>query len=121
MDVDIIMNDIKIGDFVIINDADRPCARLIAQVYKVDGWLMKAKYLSKHTGTKKCWSRAGGTTLVSDFGVNIIFNENGTHYTADQVDESKAKYLDGRPREWQPEDTCSTQPLRKWKRKQLTC
>lgn len=100
------MNELNVGEAIIVNFADRPCARLIAEVvgFGLNGDLVKYKYLDKR-------ARLDGVLVtprdrarrVTDFGVIL----SGTHELLRlwvlPSGPSTVKYKDGNTREWQPE------------------
>jgi len=96
------MAEIQIGDYVIMNDCDKPCTRLIAVVTKVDAEKERvwARYICERVNMREPYGWLGGVTRVSDFGVEIAFN--GDMVSTEQVRPSVATYRDGKPREWQP-------------------
>lgn len=104
---------IGLGDYIIINDADKPCTRLIAEVIHVDHEkdFVRARYICKKTNMRECQGRLSKATLVSAFGVEMSFEEN--QVTATQVRPSTARYFDEEPRDWQPSGENPTQTLRR--------
>lgn len=108
---------ISIGDYVIMNDADKPCTRLIAQVAELPEGkdFLRARYICERTNMREPYGRLSGATLVSDFGVEMTFE--GDTVTTEQVRPSVATYRDGRPREWQPHGENPTQQLFKAKKR----
>lgn len=96
------MSKIQIGDYVIMNEADKPCTRLIAEVIELsnDQNFVRGRYICKNTNMREPYGKLSDVTLVSSFGVEMFFNEEmvGT----EQVRPSVAKYQNGAPREWQP-------------------
>lgn len=96
------MSKINIGDYVIMNDCDKPCTRLIAVVTGIDPEKerVNARYICERVNMREPYGWLGGVTLVSDFGVEMIFN--GDTVSTEQVRPSVATYRDGKPREWQP-------------------
>jgi hypothetical protein len=94
--------DIKPGTPVIINYFDRPCARLIAVVERVEAGVVHALYLCMATRGERCSSNIENVTSIYDFGVGLIVNEAGVA-SAKEVGESSARYPDGRKRVWQPD------------------
>lgn len=95
---------IKVGDYVIMNNSDKPCTRLIAQVIELPEGkdFVGGRYICKGTNMRYPYGRLSEATLVSSFGVELFF-ANG-RVSSEQVnpDRCVAKYRDGRPREWQP-------------------
>ena len=93
---------IKVGDYVIMNNSDKPCTRLIAQVIELpEGQdFVRGRYICKGTNMRYPYGRLSEATLVSDFGVELFFT--GGRVSSEQVNPSAATYRDGRPREWQP-------------------
>lgn len=113
---------IQLGDYVIMNDADKPCTRLIAQVIELPEGrdFVRGRYICERTNMREPYGRLSGATLVSDFGVELTFNTDDT-VTSEQVRPSVATYSDGKPRQWQPHGENPTQPLYKgWKRGRRT-
>ena len=108
---------ISIGDYVIMNDADKPCTRLIAQVTELPEGkdFVRARYICERTSMREPYGRLSGATLVSDFGVEITFE--GDTVTTEQVRASVATYRDGKPRNWQPHGENPTQKLYRGKAK----
>ncbi len=111
------MSTIKIGDYVIINDADKPCTRLIAKAILVEPerGFIRARYICEQTNMRECQGRLSNATLVSDFGVDLAFE--GNTVTATQPRPSVARYPDGEPRDWQPSGENPTQTLYRAKKK----
>ena len=91
--------NIEVGNFVIINECDAPCGKLIAIVEKIKDGTVYAKYLSKGTNLINCRGPIENCTNIDDFGVEIKFMYK--KYLARQVDNSKATYHDGKCRYWQ--------------------
>ena len=67
---------IQIGDHIIMNDADKPCTRLIAQVIELPEGkdFVRARYICERTNMREPYGRLSGATLVSDFGVEMTFD-----------------------------------------------
>lgn len=109
--------EIRIGDYIIINNTDKPCTRLIAEVVEVDQArnFVRAKYLCKNTNMKECYGRLSEATLISEFGV--ICGKERDMLKAAQISPSKALYRDGRSRDWQPQGENPIQELRKSERR----
>lgn len=96
------MRELKIDDYVIVNDFDRPCTRLIAKVKSIDdSGLAKFDYLTTGTSMKMASGPINEATLIADFGVIVVENPNDIF--AKQVLKCVATYSDGSPRGWQPE------------------
>lgn len=93
---------IKVGDYVIMNNSDKPCTRLIAQVIELPEGkdFVRGRYICKGTNMRYPQGRLSEATLVSDFGVELFF-ANG-RVSSEQLRPSAATYRDGKPREWQP-------------------
>lgn len=108
---------ISIGDYVIMNDTEKPCTRLIAQVTKLSEGqdFVCARYICERVIMRKPYGRLSNATLISDFGVEIIFD--GDTVTTKQVRPSAATYRDGKPRNWQPHGENPTQKLYRGKAK----
>lgn len=114
------MSEIKIGDYVIMNDADKPCTRLIAVVTQVDAEKerVNARYICERVNMREPYGWLGGVTLVSDFGVEMTFN--GDTVSTEQLRPSVATYRDGKLREWQPSGENPEQKLFRGKKKAAT-
>lgn len=91
----------KIGDYIIVNECDRPWTRNINKITQidVDSGIFHSQYICQDTMVEKYVGRLTAATLVNDFGVKIIFEDDsiGTQIIA----LSMAKYSDGRTRKWQ--------------------
>jgi len=108
---------IKVGDYVIMNDTDKPCTRLIAVVTQIDAEKerVNARYICERVNMREPYGRLGGVTLVGDFGIEMTFN--GDTVSTEQVRPSVATYRDGKPREWQPSGENPEQKLFRGKKK----
>jgi sporulation protein YlmC with PRC-barrel domain len=104
---------VKIGDYVIINDFDKPCTRLIAEVERFEGETVIARYVTTGTRMTHCSAHVSQVTPVWKFGV--MFELKKGHITAAQISPSKATYRDGKPRNWQPQGEASRVRLRRVK------
>lgn len=104
---------IKAGSYVIINYADKPCTRLIAEVIAVDHLhnRVSARYICKDTSMKTCTGRLSEATLVEDFGVDLVFDRDLT-VKGIISREPVATYGDGRRRRWQEDGELPVQELR---------
>lgn len=106
---------IKVGDYVIMNNSDKPCTRLIAQVIELpEGQdFVRGRYICKGTNMRYPQGRLSEATLVSDFGVELSVNVSfaNAKVSTGQVRPSVAKYRDGRPRQWQPDGEKPEQEL----------
>lgn len=111
------MNKIQIGDYVIINNTDKPCTRLIAVVLDIDiaKDRVRARYICDRVNMREPYGRLSEATLVSDFGVEMTFD--GNNVTTAQVRPSIATYRDGKPRAWQPSGENPCQKLYRGRRK----
>lgn len=107
---------IKIGDYVIMNDADKPCTRLIAQIIELPEGkdFARGQYICKKVNIREPCGRLSDVTLISDFGVEMAFSSDMV--STEQVRPSVATYRDGEPRDWQPGDENPYQKLFKAKR-----
>lgn len=94
----------KVGDCVILNYSEQPCAHLVAVVTDCKESHYLCQYLDAdpmldsycNPPMKSSLDRA---TLVEDFGVKIEAHDG--KYWCEQIEESKATYNDGKPRKWQ--------------------
>lgn len=93
--------NIKKGDLIIINDSDRPCARMIAKVTSINSKIDRvyAKYISSKLKNEKCYSSPDNVTKVTDFGVQVYIEKD--RYMCLAIGRSKATYRDGMSRQWQ--------------------
>jgi len=94
----------EIGDCVILNDCERPCAEMICVVVGFDNQQYTCKYLNadkkfdsyNKPGMKTSLDEA---TRVADFGVVMRYSDG--RYWCEHTAASIAKYRDGHPRLWQ--------------------
>lgn len=114
---------IQVGDYVIINEVDCPCARLVAEVTEVrpirdiidlEQYQVKAKYLSGNTSMFECSAGLSRVTKVTDFGVDIVIGDD--HFICTRSRDSVATYEDGQIRQWQDNRTIAREPLRRNRR-----
>jgi hypothetical protein len=84
--------------YYIVNEIDRPCERLIAQM-QVDGTL---NYVNPEMRGKKQYlgMSADDATPVEDFGITLTLHKNGLRGSHDP-EKSEATYKDGKERRWQ--------------------
>jgi hypothetical protein len=89
--------------FIICNEHDRPCTKLVAEIIENDpeSEYVKARYLTVGSSICTVYARRDRLRYVEDFGVELFF-ANGT-VTGIQTGPSKAAYPNGAPRRWQPE------------------
>ena len=92
---------LKVGDYVILNEVDRPCSRHIAEVNAVyeDG-TFDAEYRNIEYDKMK-GAFQNRATLVCDFGVDVAEESDGKVVAVPASRDSAARYSDGRPRFWQ--------------------
>lgn len=106
---------IKVGDYVIMNNSDKPCTRLIAQVIELPEGkdFVRGRYICKNTNMRYPQGRLSEATLVSDFGVELSVELSLTNgkISTEQVRPSVATYSDGKPRQWQPDGENPEQEL----------
>jgi len=105
--------DKLIGEYVIINEFDKPCTRLIAEVTHIEGETVHARYITDGTQSLHCSAHISEVTPVYKFGV--MYDIKGGYITAARITHSKATYRDGKPRNWQPAGEGSRWKLRKQK------
>lgn len=103
------------GCCVVLNDAELPCARLIAVVQSVHGRNIIAKYLND-SGDLRPYRRGCRTTIeaatpVGRFGIKVLMS--GDEYCCEVIGESTATYPDGRPRRWQDSQGVVWRPINK--------
>jgi hypothetical protein len=92
------MSKIARGDFVIVDEWDRPHVNLIAEVEDVLGDnIFYCRYITDYPSRNGC--QVSNPTLVADFGVDLKFEESTV--TAIASRDSVATYTDGKPRPWQ--------------------
>lgn len=106
--------EIKIGDYVILNDFDKPCLRLVAKVTGIDyeeNWL-NAEYICEQTSMKEVGTFINYAWNVKDFGIELSFDEEG-FVSYNRVGESIVTYMNHAPRKWQNEYEPFYQKLRK--------
>ena len=98
------IEEFKIGDCVNLNHVEQPCGKLVAVVVGIVGDCLLCQYLNAEEELDQyneppMRSPKEGTTKLSEFGV--VIKGDGSDYWCEQETESKAKYADGQPREWQ--------------------
>lgn len=108
-----VRGDLKIGDFVIMNDLDRPEAAMIAKIIRFDseerGVVAVAKYICNKTARSyglrtNCRQLITSTTptKIEDFGVYAVFaNHHVGVFKGEMYENPIAKYKDGSQRKWQ--------------------
>jgi len=101
---------IEVRDFVIINEFDKPCTRLVAQVVKIENGRVTGRYITEETTLEFCTGDIAHATLVSAFGVALNLSDG--YVEGIQIGDSSATYPDGRPRLWQPDDHSERYKLR---------
>lgn len=97
----------RVGDCIILNDAEQPCARMIVVVTADDGTQYECQYLNADPAFDSYCkppmnSSLSRATKVEDFGV--VIRAHAGQYWCEQREESKATYSDGKPRKWQEYD-----------------
>lgn len=103
-------NTVHVGDFVIVNEMDRPCTRLVAKVLSVEDFpMITCVYLSANTSVRIYQAHVSTLTNIFDFGCEIAFYKRT--YRCREVEASQAKYHHGGIRKWQEEQGDVTQPL----------
>lgn len=97
--------EIKVGSLVVVNEFDRPCARLVGVLTELDetapGGL--ARYLDSSLdgdyGQRSVSARC--PTPIAAFGVLVLFDHERGMYCIVETGPSCAAYPDGRRRHWQ--------------------
>jgi len=95
----------ELGDLVIVNDKDRPCARLVAEVVvpRNNGCVVY-RYLDERVDGHARNAGDGATMhLVTDFGVRISARSSLYLVYFDRIKLSNVHYSSGEVRAWQPE------------------
>ena len=113
------MSDLRKGMPVIINDVERPEARLVAVLttFNARTGIWRARYLANGTHGTQCWT-GGQPTPLSHFG--IALESDGDRFRCVSSGEpSIATYRDGRPRSWQDRTPSHWWPFRTYARKFL--
>lgn len=103
-------SDIRLGHCVIVNEFDRPCARLIAVIDRIEDDFVWCRYLSTTTGVRICVSHGNDVTPIERFGIIAIASHRS--YRIEAFQKSNAKYKDGSERIWQ--ELCATDFLLEW-------
>jgi hypothetical protein len=102
----------SVGDYIIVNYIDRPCAKLVAWITGQVGGEYTCLYLSPVAGfDREIKSDLRDATLLKEFG--IALHRNRESYWCEQVGNSRATYGDGAPRRWQDIGTPLSLPLRR--------
>ena len=108
------MTKLKIGDPVIVNHTDRPCAKHVAKITGLEEEYVQCEYLSALT-RQDLPMRASHEQVTSLCTFGCIMNMLDYQYSVRCIRESEAKNATGTPRPWQEERNGSTQPLKqKW-------
>lgn len=100
----------KIGDLVIINHIDKPCAALISVVTGFGTEFVKAHYVTEYPNMRTCSSDPSNVTKLEDFGIDAEITEDTIRCIKRRP--SIAEYANGKQREWQGLDD-ETRSLRK--------
>lgn len=95
------MRGIKRGSHIIVNEADRPCTRLVACVDYVSTEVLVCHYMSKNAMATQMVVHPSRATLLEHFGVKVEFTNDLVRFRTIKTGPSLATYEDGRPREWQ--------------------
>lgn len=99
---------LKVGDCVIVNCIEQPCARMVAVVTKASK--KKQRVHCKYLNSESCFDPFNDPTMkpaiarvtkLTDFGVKLHFDEVTQQYWCEQLAQSVAKYEDGQLRPWQ--------------------
>ena len=101
--------NIEVGDYVIVNDIDRPCEKLIAKVIQVklddkNKKIYASRYINARVSKEyKNKILTCTPTKVESFGqkVEIFTDIQKYRVTEDHLQEKIATYADGKLREWQ--------------------
>lgn len=93
----------KTGIPVIINEFDRPCARLVAIVTGTKEGIVMAKYLAKDTNSTECAAPADKVTPLEVFGMRLDIDNGVGLAWVNECGANRATYSDGAPRKWQEE------------------
>lgn len=100
------MKGFDIGDLVIVNEFDRPCARLIAEVMDMGLDYLVVEYIDKsleHHGKMRVYD-ISNPTKIEDFGMRLCAYVSDYGFAVCRsVYKPKAVYKNGRERLWQPE------------------
>jgi hypothetical protein len=102
----LLSNEITLGNCVIINHIEQPCAKLLAVIISFDEETVTTNYLNADKvfnsyNKKGCVNRRNEVTPVSLFGVQVVVDLEMNEYWCDPVGETTAKYHDGELRLWQ--------------------
>ena len=105
---------IKRGDFVIVNEFDRPTSELVAVVTRIEVGLADCRYLSAKASQRGAMTfPVDEPTKIEDFGVYVGLNDYEYSVSPLPIEctKFKAAYRDGIPRQWQQDGCAVTQPL----------
>lgn len=107
------MNKLQRGDFVIVNECDRPCPELVAMVTAVNDGFVDCQYLSAklHHDQTMVFPESE-PTLLEALGMRCLVSQYQFIVVKGSMPPT-ARYYDGRPRGWQCSDPMEhTQPLK---------
>ena len=104
-DMNILCDKVTVGSCIIVNEFDRPCARLVAVVTEIDHEKIVAQYLSNDVSLRTfskngVWGTFLRVTPLWNFGVALHVNPKGEYWCEKKCD-SIATYPDGSHRLWQ--------------------
>ncbi len=99
-------NEIYLGNCVIINHVEQPCAKLLSVVTSFDEHTVTTNYLNADKlfnsyNKKGCTNNKVDVTPVSLFGVQVEVDLETNEYWCTPVEKTTAKYHDGDLRSWQ--------------------
>lgn len=101
------MKNFELGDFVIINDFDQPCVKLIAMVIKKSDQYYECMYLSTLTNCRIIKSKLTHANKLTEFSLTPVFtychnSDKVGMFVYDFFEFTQtATYPDGKPRLWQ--------------------
>lgn len=100
----------EIGDYVIVNFWDLPCARLTAKVIEVSENAVVSEYICADVSMRTICSNPNDVRCLSDFGIEVQFISGG--FVCVKNGESQVRYADGSIRLWQDAEFLKIQKLK---------
>lgn len=102
-------SEVAPGHCVIINEYDRPSAKLVAIITEIRSGMIHCRYLNRDVDKNYKNVVTFDPTPTDTFGVEI--HSNGSCYWVERIADSQAVYKDGKPRPWQGDSASEPFPI----------